>query len=182
MANNSHFNQEPRRKAEIISPPNRVKEKVGHGGLTTEVLNKAQALLESVSVDFPAMAEMDLDTLASAISRIRQIRSAGKDLTKGKEEDLINSLIYPSMQLKAHGGMFKYELVTRIADNLVHFLEVVHQMDDDAMEIVDAHNTTLRAIIHSRIEGTGGQKGKALLKELHEACSRYFDKYGQPEV
>lgn len=175
-----HFNQKQRRKAEIINPPNRIKQKVGHGGITDEILNKAQDLLESVSVDFPAMAEMHLDSLSSAISYIRQVRSAGKKIKKDAEEELINSLIYPAMQLKAHGGMFKYDLVTRIADNMIHFLEVVRKMDDDAMEIIEAHNTTLRAIVHSKISGNGGKKGKALLGELHEACRRYFSKYGKP--
>lgn len=176
-----HFNQTPRRKAEFIEPPNRLKEKVGTGGVTKQILSKAQDLLESVSVDFPTIAEMHLDSMDSSVRYIRQVRSAGKKIGKKKEEELIDKLIQPAMQLKAHGGMFKYELVTHIADNMVHFLEVVHRMDDDAMEIIEAHNTTLRAIVHSQISGSGGQKGKALLDELHEACSRYFNKYGKPD-
>lgn len=177
--NSPHFNQKPRRKAQIIQPPNRVKEKVGSGGVTKDILQKAQDLLESVSVDFPAMAEMHLDALTAGIQKVRTVRATGREVKKPEEEDLINNLIHPAMQLKAHGGMFKYDLVSKIADNLVHFLEVVHKMDTDAMEIVEAHTATLRAIINSRISGNGGQKGKALLAELHGACSRYFNKYGK---
>jgi len=176
-----HFNQKRRRKAEIIKPPNRIKQKVGHGGVTNDILEKTQALLESVKADFPAMAEMHLDALSSAINYIRQVRSSAKKQKKSEEEELINSVIYPAMQLKAHGGMFKYPLVTHIADNMIQFLEVIPRMDEDALEIVEAHNTTLRAIVQNEISGTGGKKGKALLNELHDACSRYFNKYGKAE-
>ena len=44
---NDHYSQKPRRNAEFIKPPNMLKTKVGTGGLSEEILSRAQDLLEN---------------------------------------------------------------------------------------------------------------------------------------
>ena len=166
-----HFHQEPRRRAEFIMPPNTLKAKVGGGGIGEEILSKAQELLENNAVDFQPLAEMYLGTLMNGIN---SARSAKAD---ADPEPLIAAMLYPSMQLKANGGMFHYALVTTVADRLVQFLEVIIKPDADALEIVLAFQTTIRAIILSRIQGTGGRYGSELIDALDSACLRYFDRY-----
>ncbi len=166
-----HFNQQPLRKAEYIKPPNTLKAKVGSGGLSEQILEKAQALLENNSVDFQPLAEM---YLGSMMKGIEQSNNPGPD---ADAESVIASMLYPAMQLKANGGMFHYPLVTMIADRLVQFLEVVEEADIDAVEIVLAFHTTIRAVVLGKITGTGGRHGEELVAALSEACMRYFEKY-----
>lgn len=167
-----HYNQTPRRKAEFIKPPNTLKAKVGSGGLSDDILNKAQALLENNTVDFSPLGEMYLSNLMRGIEK-------ASDMDKGDDtEQIISLMIYPAMQLKANGSMFHYPLVTSVADKLVQYLEVIIEPDDDAVEIVMAFHTTLRAIIMGRITGDGGRHGQELLNALVAACQRYFDRYG----
>jgi len=166
-----HFNQEPKRKAEYIKPPNTLKAKVGSGGLSEQILAKAQALLENNSVDFQPLAEMYLTTMMKGIEFSN---SPGPD---ADAEGIIASMLYPAMQLKANGGMFHYPLVTMIADRLVQFLEVIEEPDIDAVEIVLAFHTTIRAVVLGKITGTGGKHGEELVAALSEACMRYFEKY-----
>lgn len=166
-----HYNQQPRRKAEFIKPPNTLKAKVGSGGLSEDILDKAQALLENNTVDFSPLGEMYLANL---------MRGAEKANAMGKGDDIeqvISMMIYPAMQLKANGSMFHYPLVTSVADKLVQFLEVIIEPDADAIEIVIAFHTTLRAIVMGRITGDGGRHGKELLDALIAACQRYFERY-----
>lgn len=166
-----HFNQTQRRKAEYIKPPNTLKAKVGSGGLSEQILEKAQALLENNSVDFQPLAEM---YLGSMMKGIEFANNPGPD---SDDEGIIASMLYPAMQLKANGGMFHYPLVTMIADRLVQFLEVVEVPDIDAVEIVLAFHTTIRAVVLGKITGTGGRHGEELVAALSEACMRYFERY-----
>lgn len=166
-----HFNQAPRRKAEFIKPLNLLKAKVGIGGLSEEILSKAQALLENNTVDFLPLAEMYLESLMKGI-----------ELAKNPEPNLddeyiISCMLYPGMQLKANGGMFHYPLVTTISDKLIQFLEVIENADIEAVEIVLAFHTTIRAVVLGKIKGDGGKHGADLVKALSEACERYFEKH-----
>lgn len=167
----THFHQKPRRKAEFIKPVNTLKTKAGSGGLGDDILSKAQALLENNSVDFQPLAEMYLASMLRAIEYAR-------NPPKGEDnETLIAGMLYPAMQLKANGDMFRYPLVTRISDKLLQFLEVIAEPDKDAIEIVLAFHTTLRAVLMGRVAGTGGKYGDALMQALEEACLRYFERY-----
>lgn len=166
-----HFNQAPRRHAEIIRPPNTLKAKVGSGGISDAILDKAQALLENNVVDFQPLAEMYLQTLMKAIE------TAQNQAGHIDGETLITGMIYPAIQLKANGGMFHYPLITIMADRLIQFLEVIVEPDLDALEIVLAFHTTLRAVVMGRITGTGGRHGQELLSALNDACMRYFERY-----
>ena len=72
--------------------------------------------------------------------------------------------------------MFKYDLVSIMANIMVTFLEKITHLDKDAVEIVKAHHQTLTLIVQKKMNGTGGEAGKALAKELQSACLRYFSK------
>lgn len=166
-----HYHQAPRRKAEFIRPPNTLKAKVGSGGLSDVILSKAQALLESNAVDFLPLAELYMASLMNGINEAR------KEVLITDPEPLIAKILYPAMQLKANGGMFHYPLVTKTADKLIQFLEVIENPDEDALDIVLAFYATIRAITLSKITGDGGKHGEELMDALNEACLRYFDRH-----
>ena len=170
-----HFNRKPVRKAEFYMPPNTLKAKVGSGGISEEILDKAEMLLANNTVDFMPLADMYLNSLMKAIDHARGADSGS--LSVAENESLIVAMLYPAMQLKANGGMFKYQLVTRMADRLVQFLEVIETSDLDALEIVLAFHATIRAVVLGRITGDGGQHGAELIKALNEACERYLSRY-----
>ena len=165
-----HFNQEQRRHAEFIKIPNTLKAKVGEGGLSEDILNKAQELLENNTVDFQPLAEMYLASLMKGVE-MAKAPNPGQD-----SEFIIVSMLYPAMQLKANGGMFHYPLVSAMADKMIQFLEVIERPDIECVEIVLAFHTTIRAVILGRITGDGGRHGTELLEALHAACVRYFEK------
>lgn len=77
------------------------------------------------------------------------------------------------MQLKANAAVFHYRLVGNLAQVMLGFLESLTHIDDNALEIVDAHHKTLNAIIAKQMKGDGGQHGQELQQELIRACERY---------
>jgi len=160
------------RKAELISLPNRLKEKVGSGGLDETVLAKAQELLENNTIDFKPMAAMLMDVLNETIT------DAKAGTIKG--EAAIEALIYPAMQLKAQGGMFHYPLISEISNILVNFLETVNDTDKDVLDIVVAHKMSMNAVLASQIKGDGGKVGRELRDALLDACARYYKAKSNP--
>jgi hypothetical protein len=154
------------RRAELISPPNTIKEKVGSGGLDEAVLQKAQAMLENNTVDFAPIASMLLESLNDALQNVTSGALQG--------EPAIEAMIYPAMQLKAQGTMFHYALVTEISDILVNFLETVTAIDKDVLEIVSAHRKAIAATVAGGIKGDGGKTGAELRDALMDACNRFY--------
>lgn len=165
-----HFNQPVKRRAEFIKPIDTLRAKVGYGGLSENILDKAQTLIENSTVDFQPMAEIYLDTM------MRGIETAGHAGNRDEREIAIGRIINSTMQLKANGGMFRYPLVTRISDKFIQFLEVIAVPDKDAVEIMMAYYTTIRAVLMARITGSGGKHGEDLLNALDSACLRYFSR------
>lgn len=154
------------RKAELIMPPNEIKEKVGSGGLDETVLIKAQDMLANNTVDFAPIGATLLEALANALEKARTGQTTG--------EAAIEAIIYPAMQLKAQGAMFHYALVTEISDILVNFLETVTNTDKDVLEIVNAHRLAIGAAVSGKVKSDGGASGAALRDALMDACNRYY--------
>ena len=157
----------------LITPPHVLREKMGHGGIAPAALEQAQTFIDNNDVDFVPYAGSFLDRLNNAIKAARNAHP--------RDKQVINTLVKPVMELKANGAMFKYGLITELADILLNFLEDLDNLNDDSFEIVDAHYKAISAIIHNRLTGNGGREGKALVNELYSACQRYTKKHGAAE-
>jgi len=152
----------PPPKSEIITPPNALKKKVGSGGLDTAVLERAQEKIEKNEVDFRPDA-------TALVQRLNASLQGGGD---------IEAIIYPAMQLKSQGAMFRFPLITEICDAFVTFLEALAELDQDARAIIAAHVAALSVILRENLTGDGGASGAALKKSLAEACARYYASRG----
>jgi len=156
---------------EFINPPNYLKLKVGSGGLDPMVIKQAQNVLETCNFDFRLIADKYLDAIDEAI----------KQAEKGSAQDsprvLIANILYPTMQMKANGGMFRYPLVTRIADLFIGFLDSIQNINEDSMEVILAFQNALELIVKRGLKGDGGQQGQHLVYALTGACARYYDKH-----
>ncbi len=166
-----HYNQKPKRNAEFIKPPNLLKAKVGDGGLSAQVIDRAQKLLENHTIDFAPLADIYLEQMKNGIDKAK---ASGED---SECETMISEVLFPCVQLKSNGAMFHYPLITRIADRFVQFMEVVECLNEETIEIALAFHTTIKIVVASQIKGDGGEQGEALVGALNEACMRYFKKH-----
>lgn len=160
------MDQKKVRNAELLIPPNQLKAKIGTGGIDEAVLVKAQELLENNTIDFKPIALMLMDLLHEAIADAKAGTLQG--------ERAIEAMLYPTMQLKAQGGMFHYPLISEISNILVNFLETVIFVDKDMLDIVVAHKMSINAVLGSQIKGDGGKVGRELRDALLDACARYY--------
>jgi hypothetical protein len=159
-----------KKKAKYHNPPNELKKKVGSGGLPPAQIASAERFIEINNTDFTPFAKKILARLGKAMDEAKKQRPARKRA--------INRIAEPIMEMKANGAMFSYALASEIAAVVLDFLESVSELNDDGFDIVDVHYRTLDAIIRLRLTGEGGTKGKAMAKELYDACRRYEKKYG----
>lgn len=156
--------------ARYINPPNKLKQKVGTGNIDPALLDKAQSFIQENPVQFEPYAMEEITKIEKILGDIKERNLKGS-------EDIIERMIAPVMILKANGGMFRYLMISEIANVLLQFLENIHQFNEDSYKIVDAHTKTLKAIIINKISGSGGTDGYELAKELYGVCQRYYNKY-----
>lgn len=156
-------------KARFIEPPNVLRQKCGYGGLDPTRLQRAENFIDENQLDFGPYA---LKLMAQLDEIIKDCKSGKRTGAKARDD-----LTKPIMELKANGGMFKYMLMSEIADIALNFLENIPELDDDVFEIIHAHQNTLNVIIASGLKGTGGKEGRILAEELFSACKRYYKKH-----
>ena len=161
---------ESKQKAKFITPPNRLKILAGSGGLSKAIIAKAQAQMDLFEVDFSP----------EALKLVTKVEEASKSILKAvnqNEKPDEEQIIVPVMQLKANAGQFKYQLISDVADICLQFLEHIEEYNEDALEVIAAHQRTIHIIINNKLTGDGGEEGYALVQELHQASQRYFNKY-----
>lgn len=154
---------------QIITPRHVLREKAGYGGVDTTAITRAQNYADQLPIEFEPFAKDFLERLQAAIHAARE--------NTLRDKGTIATLSSPAMDLKASGGMYKYPLVTALADILLNFLEHLPYLNDDAIEVTELHLKTIAAIMNSRLSGDGGAQGKILAGELLGACQRYMKKH-----
>ncbi len=155
------------KKVKVIKVENKLKEKTGMGEISENLVQSADNLIKSNQVDFSEIALPALARLRESIRLIKESKNMGS---------MLSGLIDPVMELKANGAMFKYSLVSDLAAIMLSFLEHIDEPDSDVVEIIDAHERTLSAIVTKRLKGDGGPVGIRVRKELEDACERYYHK------
>ena len=154
-------------------PPNTLREKVGIGGIDPKRLEKGEDYIDNNELDFLPYAVKIMNRLEKLIAEARGNSDKGKKT--------IDRLVQPIMELKANGGMFRYRLVSEIAEVVLSFLENVKTLDADCFDIIDAHQTALQVIINNKLKGDGGKEGRVLAEELRKATTRYYKKHNIKE-
>lgn len=159
---------------EFYTPRNVLKAKLGDGGLNSRVIELAQRMIDQAGVDFLPLGQRFLVGLQEGV------RVAATQRGQVEDEVLINTMLYPAVQLKANGGMFGYPLVTAVAGRLVRFLEYVTDVNDDMLEVVGGFITAIQALmlLSGQKRREAEPEGIELYKALDEACARYFARYG----
>lgn len=155
-------------KPKVIKAKRELQQKVGMGPLDPNKVAASQSVIENNQVDFAPHALEILERLHTALA----LANDGAAL----QGDLKQALTRPVMELKAHSAIFHYTLVGNLANIMLHFLESIQTLDEDAVHIVRAHHDTLRLIIIKKMSGNGGAVGKQLEGELQNACNRYYSK------
>lgn len=154
-------------KPNIYLASDALRRKVGIGNIEEHIIDRAQKTMERNEFDFTPMALDYLDKLNHALE---ETKKAGHDIDKSHRQ----TLTVPVMELKANATAFGYPLIGRLGDVMLNFLESVDDVDDDVLRIIQAHHTSLCAIISGKMKTADSPQAKMLLTELANVCARYF--------
>jgi len=158
--------------AEFITPPNKIKKKVGSGGIPEVLLQRAQeAIDDNYDVDFLPYATKYLESIDEALLKI------GKAKTQADLKPIKKEISESIMHLKANGGMFGYHLISMVSDVALNFADTEKNINADFIQIITAHNNSIRIILENKIKGSGGMAGDELINELRQAVQRFDKKY-----
>lgn len=154
------------KKPKVIKANYMLQSKVGSGPLDERTVEKCQEVMDNNDVDFSPLGLEFLGQLQKAIDETK----AGKLDTA----QAVQAMTEPVMQLKANAATFRYTLIGNLANVMLSFLEAVKKVDDDMIQIVEAHHKTLNIIVIKKMQGDAGAAGKQMEDELRAACKRYF--------
>lgn len=149
----------------LVVPENTLKQKVGNGGFNETVLAKAQDNLDKNDIDFRPMATEYLTLLNDVLKGIK----SGELLP----EEEIDQIMFPVMQLRAQGSLFKYPSITKISHILIDCLETIKVTDRDVLDIIEAYKKSGQAMIALQIKDENNKAAKELCDALAGACARY---------
>lgn len=155
----------------IFKADNSLQLKAGTGQISDFLVSAADELILNNTVDFSEIAPSLLMRLQKSIHHIRSESAGGAE-----RKQALSEVIAAVMELKANGAMFKYPLVSDLAATMLSFLEHIDSVDNDIIDLIDAHEKTLNTIIAKKLRGDGGAVGLQLRKELEGACDRYYRK------
>lgn len=162
------MNQNQTTNSNKFTPANKIKVKVGSGGLDESRLDRADKYINQTDIGFNK----------TALTYVEKIEDLIEVIHASKSEKMPEELANIFMEIKATGGMFQYQLLSKIAGIALHFLENTRaEINEDIFHVIQANTKALRAAIAVNIKGEGGAKGAALVQELQNASARYFEKH-----
>jgi hypothetical protein len=159
---------DPETKVQIINPPNTLRSMVDDGklskGLDPSLLNKAEKALEDAKPQIEAHVKGEVGRLQAVMSRV--VASQGADT------GALQELFHVAFELKGQGTSAGYSMVTRFADSLCRYTEIIKAPGAKEMAIMKAHVDSITAIINGGIRGDQNPIGVAIAAELEKVVGR----------
>jgi len=134
--------------------------------LNVEVLTAIQEKITEMSGDYSHWVSDEIRKLDEALQKLRE---PGANLRV-----LIARINRGAHEMRGQGGIFGYPLITEFSKSL--FLSTNRQynsISDNEYELLKAHIDAIKVVIAERVEGDGGETGRALLAGIQAAIKKY---------
>ncbi len=130
---------------EILTPPNKLKQKVGDGGFDPVAVAQAHRAVQAMTGDFVGQARAHVASLKVAVDR------AAAD--GGLKVDSVQLIYDKTHELRGEGGSFGFPLITSIGALLCGYIDRAGSPDAAELDVVSAHIDAMNAIIASGTTG-----------------------------
>lgn len=147
-----------------------LQQKIGtNGTVDTATIERMQGYLDAVKIDVIPLLRERLDTIDERVASTRGIAY--------EREEFLNGILRPLMDVKSISGMFHWPTVSRLSGFVLTFIEDVRRLDNNVLDIVDAHNRSVRLLLDRGTPQGGETHATAFLTEIRNATRRYYEKY-----
>jgi len=155
-------------KAEIIKPPNNLRDKVsvtGPGVVDEAMLKKGEQVIADMAGSYLEWMQEDLAKIQAAYETL-----ATGD---GDIKSNMDAVFKVSLDIKGQGGSFNYDLMTAIGGELCNLIEKLgKEPGRSEIEAVKIHIDAMHLVIQNRMTGNGGAQGKAILMGIQKVCDK----------
>lgn len=134
--------------------------------LDMEVLGKVEEKIQEMSGDY---SNWVTDEIAKLDEALHKLKEPGANL-----RSLIARINRGAHEMRGQGGIFGYPLITEFSKSL--FLSTnknVQVISPNEYELLKAHIDAIKVVIAERVEGDGGETGRALLAGIAAAIKKY---------
>ena len=136
----------------------------GRGELPLDLLAEAEEQLERSGLDFVEWALEYLETLNGFCTKALA--------SKGSRSSFFADIHHLSLELRGQGGTFGYPIITEVSKMLYDCTSEGCPEDDNALEIVQHHIDSMRAVLRGKISGDGGDTGRQLVAGLKKSIEK----------
>ncbi|HWY63360.1 MAG TPA: Hpt domain-containing protein [Rhizomicrobium sp.] len=142
---------------ELFMPPNMLKAKVGHGGISgldAAAIQRAEAAMEEIKGEFAAWAAADVEKLVAARAHFARSPDAASRA----------ALLRAAHDMKGQAATFNYPLIARVSGSLS---KLVGELDGDLpLGLIDAHVSAVHVIYRDKVMDESNRLALALAIEL----------------
>lgn len=134
--------------------------------LDVEILKKVEEKITEMSGDYSHWVADEIKKMGECLLKLKE---PGANIRA-----LIARINRSAHEMRGQGGIFGYPLITEFAKSL--FLTTnknIQAISDNEYELIKAHVDAIRVVIAEKVEGDGGETGRALLDGLHAAIKKY---------
>lgn len=154
------------KSAQVIQPPNTLRQKVGggFGGIDAGAIAKAEEALAAMADQFGAWLQDEIVKLDAAWIAIQ---------TEGYTPATAEALYFRAHDLKGLGGTYQYPLVTRLAGSFCRLLDDPAARMSTPTQLLEAHVLAIKAVVRDKIQTDEHPVGRALAEELEAKVTAF---------
>lgn len=152
--------------AQVIRPPNTLRDKVGggFGGIDAQAIERAEAALKAMSAQFGQWLQDEIAKLEKAQADLK---------AHGYTAETTEALYFRAHDLKGLGATYQYPLVSRLAGSLCRLIDDPAKRLSAPQPLVEAHIDAIRAVVRDEIQTDDHPTGKALAEALEARVAEY---------
>ena len=145
--------------AQVIQPPNTLRQKVGggFGGIDASAIAKAEEALKAMADQFGQWLQDEIVKLDAAQAAIRE---------RGYTAETAEELYFRAHDLKGLGATYQYPLVTRLAASMCKLIDDPVRRLEAPRLLLDAHVDAIKAVVRDGIQTDDHPLGRVLAEEL----------------
>lgn len=134
--------------------------------LTEEAIADAEAAIEESKNDFFGDAQKDVDAMEAAYDEAVKTPEEAKNVIKRIERTVFS--------MKGQSETLGFDLLAHASKSLYEFCHKHFRAEEkEQLVVVRKHLDTIRLIVKEKMQGDGGQTGKALVESLHLLTQKY---------
>ena len=126
--------------------------------INAEVFERAQAVIDQLSIEFRDRAQKDLEDLYQEMDLAQT-----EDSERLEHLDKIRAVLH---DMRGQGGTFGLPLITQIAKSLGTYLKTDEAAKDPSLEIAQAHFEAIGHVLAENISDQNSERGRQIIEDL----------------